>query len=75
MSKNRKIMTLAAAALLQSGFSIATVRAETTAAPKRSAYPQLEPPTSTRPGMTATEQEKLKKELNDAATRAKAKKP
>ena len=75
MSRNRKTMTLAVAALLLSGFSIATARAEQTTVPKRSAYPQLEPATSTRPGMTAAEQEKLKKELSNAASRAKAKRP
>jgi hypothetical protein len=69
------IMSLATTALLLSGFSIATARAEETAVPKRGAYPQLPPPTSTKPGMTAAEQEKLKKELSNAAARAKAKKP
>jgi hypothetical protein len=63
-----------AALLLLSGFSIATARAEETAVPKRSAYPQLQPLTS-KPGMTAADQEKLKKELSNAAARAKAKKP
>jgi hypothetical protein len=65
---------LATAALLLSGFSIATARAEETAVPKRSAYPQLQPLTS-KPGMTVADQEKLKKELSNAAARAKAKKP
>jgi hypothetical protein len=71
-------MTLATAALLVSPFSIATARAEETAAPKRSAYPRLEdkPSASNKPGMTATEQEKLKKELNNARDRLPiAKKP
>ena len=54
-------MTLAAAALLLSGFSIATARAEGPAVPKRSAYPELQdkPSTSNKPGMTADEKEKL----------------
>jgi hypothetical protein len=85
-------MTFATAALLLSGFLIATARAEATTVPKRSAYPNLgdNPLTGTKPGMTATEQEKfekLKKELNnvrdrqspaktkDGAAGAKAKKP
>ena len=77
-------MTLAAAALLLSGFSIATARAEGPAVPKRSAYPELQdkPSTSNKPGMTADEKEKLMKELIKArdktkgsAAPAKAKKP
>jgi len=67
------IRRLAAASLLLSGLSITTARAETTV-PKRSAYPQLQPSTI-KPTMTAAEQEKIKKELNNAAARAKAKKP
>jgi hypothetical protein len=74
MLRNGMFTRLAAAALL-SGFSIATARAEETAVPKRGAYPQLHPPTSNKPGMTAVEQEKLKKELSNAADRAKARKP
>jgi hypothetical protein len=61
--------------MLLSGFSIATARANETAVPQRNAYPQLPPPASNKPGMTAAEQEKLKKELSNAATRAKPKKP
>jgi hypothetical protein len=89
MLRHRKTMTLATAALLLSDFSIATARAEETAVPKRSAYPRLEdkPSTSNKPRITATEQEKLKKELSSArdrqsqvrtkesASRAKAQKP
>jgi hypothetical protein len=84
MLRNRTIMTLAAAALLLSGFSIATARAEGPAVPKRSAYPELQdkPSTSNKPGMTADEKEKLMKELIKArdkakgsAAPAKAKKP
>jgi hypothetical protein len=74
MSGNRMSITLATAAVLLSDFSIATARAEETAVPKRGAYPDLQPLTS-KPGMTAVEQEKLKKELNNAAARARAKKP
>jgi hypothetical protein len=65
----------AVTAALLSGFSIATARAEETAVPKRSAYPQLPPPAINKPGMTAADQEKLKKELSNAAARAKTKKP
>ena len=67
-------MTLVAAVLLLSGFSVATATAETTV-PKRNAYPQLQVPSTNKPGMTAAEQEKLKKELSNAAARAKAKRP
>jgi hypothetical protein len=74
LAKRMTMKKLATAALLLSGFSIATARAEETAVPKRSAYPQLQPLTS-KPGMTAADQEKLKKELSNAAARAKAKKP
>jgi hypothetical protein len=41
MLGKRKTMTFATAALLLSAFSIATVRAEATTVPKRSAYPNL----------------------------------
>jgi len=75
MFGNRMRITLATAALLLSDFSIATARAEETAVPKRGAYPQLQPATSNKPGMTAAEQEKLKKELSNAGARARAKKP
>jgi hypothetical protein len=74
MLGNRMTMKKFATAALLSGFSIATARTEETAVPKRSAYPQLHPLTS-KPGLTAADQEKLKKELSDAAVRAKAKKP
>jgi hypothetical protein len=74
MLRNRKAMTFATGALLLSGFSISTARAEATTVPKRSAYPNLQdnPSTGTKPGMTATEQEKfekIKKELNSARDR------
>jgi hypothetical protein len=71
-----KTTTLVAAALL-TGLSIVTARAEETAVPKRGNYPQLQdkPSPSTKPGMSAAEQEKLKKELSNAAARARAKKP
>jgi hypothetical protein len=75
MLRNMMAMRLAVAALLLSGFSIATARAEETAVSKRSAYPELQPSTSNKPSMTTAEQEKLKKELSNAAARAKAKKP
>jgi hypothetical protein len=75
MLGNRMSITLATAALLLSVVSIATTRAGGSSRPKRGAYPQLQPPTSNKPGMTAAEQEKLKKELSNAAARAKAKKP
>ena len=74
MTRNRKAMTLATAVLLLSDLWIATVRAEEAAVPKRSAKPQVAP-LSSKPAMTAVEQEKLKKELSDAAKRTKAKKP
>jgi hypothetical protein len=69
-------MILATAALLLSGFSIATARSEETAVPKRSAYPQVQdkPSASNKSGMTAAEKEKLKKELSNAAALARAKK-
>jgi len=71
MTSNVSGITFAAATLLLLGFSIATARAEETAAPKRSAYPNLgdNPLAGTKPRMTATELEKfekLKKELSDA---------
>jgi hypothetical protein len=75
MFGNRVSITLATAALLLSDFSIATAKAEETAVPKRGAYPQLQPSTSNKPGMTAAEQGKLKKDLSNAAARAKAKNP
>jgi hypothetical protein len=64
-------------ALLLSGLLIVTAQGEDTAVSKRSAYPQLQakPSTGNKPAMTAADQEKLKRELNDAAARAKAKKP
>jgi hypothetical protein len=73
MLMNRTIMTLAAAALLLSGFSIATARAEGPAVPKQSAYPELQdkPSTSNKPGMTADKKEKLMKELIKARDKAK----
>jgi hypothetical protein len=74
MSPNRKTMTLVVAALLFSGLSNMSARTEETAVPKPNAYPQLAPPTS-KPAVNAAEQEKLKKELSNAAARAKAKKP
>jgi hypothetical protein len=75
MSGYRMSIALATAAVLLSGFHVATVRAEETAVPKRGAYPKLQPPATNKPGMTAAEQEKLKKELSNAAARAKAKRP
>jgi hypothetical protein len=59
------------AALPLSCLSIATASAEEIGVPKRSAYPQLQPSTSNKPGVTPAEQEKLKKELSNAAARAK----
>jgi hypothetical protein len=82
-----KAVSLAAALLLPC-LSISIATAETAAASKHSADPQLpDPSTRDRPGMTVDEQEKLKKELIDARNRqsqvkakesaahAKAKKP
>jgi hypothetical protein len=69
-----KSITLATAVLLLSDFSIAAANAEETGS-ERGAYPQLHPSTNNKPGMTAAEQEKLKKELSNAAARARAKKP
>ena len=71
MLRNRKTMALATAALLLWGFSMTTARVEETGVPKRSAYPSLQdnPLTGIKPGLTATEQERLenlKKELNNA---------
>jgi hypothetical protein len=70
-------MTLAATALLLSGFSIATVRAEGPAVPMGSAYPELQdkPSTRNKPEMTADEKEKLKKELINARDKAKGSAP
>ena len=53
------------------GLSISTARAETTAVPKQSAYPQVQdlPPKREQPGMTVDEQSKLKKESIDARDR------
>jgi hypothetical protein len=67
-------MTFATAALLLLAFSIATARAETATVPKRSAYPDLQdnPLTRTKPGVAATDREKLEKlkeELNKARDR------
>ena len=64
-------MSLATAALLLSGFSTSITRAENVTAPKRSAYAQRQPQSSatTKPTMTADEQEKLKKELIKARDR------
>ena len=66
MLTNRMVMTIAAATLLLSCFAIAA-RAEETAVPKRTAHPKLEPTMSIKPGITAAEQEELKKELSNAA--------
>jgi hypothetical protein len=67
MLRNRMCVALATAAVLLSDFYIATARAEETAVPKRGAYPKLQP--AAKPGMTAAEQEKLKKELSNVAAR------
>jgi hypothetical protein len=89
MLRNGKRMSLATAALLLSGFSTSITWPENVTAPKRSADAQLQPQSSatTKPTMTADEQEKLKKELikardrqsqvksNERAVPARAKKP
>ena len=62
-------MTLGTAALLLSGFSIATARAEETAVPKRSAYPELQDKASTsnKPGITADEKGEAQEGIDQRA--------
>jgi hypothetical protein len=89
MSKNARMMALAAAALASlslggcatstAGSSPMDARAESPARPNTSAYPAVEdlPPKREKPAMTADERAKLQKELIGArdrqAPRAKAK--
>jgi hypothetical protein len=75
MLRNGKTTSLTAAALLLWALVISTARAESTAVPKQSAYPQVQDPPSDRekPAMTADEQAKLKKELIDARDRQTSK--
>jgi hypothetical protein len=77
MSKDEKVIALAAAALLSSlslggCSSPMDARDEAPAPPKTSAYPSIEPKRE-RPAMTADEQLKLQKELTAARDRQAAK--
>jgi hypothetical protein len=83
MSKDEKTTSLATAALLLSGLSLGgyatstagsslmDARAEATAVPKQSVYPQVQdlPPKREKPAMTADERAKLLKELTAARDR------
>jgi hypothetical protein len=73
MSKDEKVIALAAAALLSSlslggCSSPMDARDEAPAPPKTSVYPSIEPKRE-RPAMTADEQLKLQKELTAARDR------
>jgi hypothetical protein len=77
MSKDEKVIALAAAALLSSlslggCSSPMDARDEAPAPPKTSVYPSIEPKRE-RPAMTADEQLKLQKELTAARDRQAAK--
>ena len=71
MVTNGRNRTLGSAALFILGFSIATAQAEQATVAKRGAFPELGAPRSNKPGMTAADQEKLKKDLSSAREKAK----
>ncbi len=71
MLKFEKFAALAAAAVLLSGVSLGSARAEAPGRPKTTDYPAVEdvPPRPEKPAMTADELSKLKKDLTAARDR------